>query len=40
MRVYINPGHDAKYDSGAVHRDDAGNVDLRECDVAPKLAMP
>ncbi|WP_044502796.1 N-acetylmuramoyl-L-alanine amidase family protein [Megasphaera massiliensis] len=37
MRVYINPGHDAKYDSGAVHRDDAGNVDLRECDVAAEI---
>lgn len=37
MKVYINPGHDIKYDSGAVHYDAAGNVDLRECDVAAEI---
>mgnify|MGYP001089426753 CR=1 FL=1 len=37
MKVYLNPGHDLKYDSGAVHRDAAGNVDLRECDVAIEI---
>ena len=37
MKVFINPGHDTKYDSGAVHTDTNGNVDLRECDVAIKL---
>ena len=30
MKVYINPGHDRKYDSGAVNP----NSGLRECDVA------
>lgn len=30
MKVYINPGHDTKYDSGAVNP----NSGLRECDVA------
>lgn len=37
MKVFINPGHDIKYDSGAVHYDTNGNVDLRECDVAVKI---
>lgn len=37
MKVFINPGHDIKYDSGAVHYDADGNVDLRECDVAAKI---
>ena len=37
MKVFINPGHDIKYDSGAVHYDTNGNVDLRECDVAAKI---
>lgn len=37
MKVYINPGHDTKYDSGAVHTDANGDVDLRECDVALKI---
>ena len=30
MKVFINPGHDTKYDSGAVNP----NSGLRECDVA------
>ena len=38
MKVFINPGHDIKYDSGAVHYDTNGNVDLRECDVAAKIS--
>lgn len=33
MRVYINPGHDQNYDSGAVNP----NTGLRECDVAAKI---
>jgi N-acetylmuramoyl-L-alanine amidase len=33
MRVYINPGHDLKYDSGAVNPTSG----LRECDVAAKI---
>ena len=33
MRVYINPGHDIDYDSGAVNPDSG----LRECDVALKI---
>lgn len=37
MKVFINPGHNIKYDSGAVHYDTNGNVDLRECDVAAKI---
>lgn len=37
MKVFINPGHDTKYDSGAVHTDANGNVDLRECDVAANI---
>ena len=37
MKVFINPGHDLKYDSGAVHLDSASNVDLRECDVAAEI---
>ncbi|SHK44645.1 N-acetylmuramoyl-L-alanine amidase family protein [Megasphaera elsdenii] len=37
MKVFLNPGHDTKYDSGAVHYDADGNVDLRECDVAAKI---
>lgn len=30
MKVFINPGHDIKYDSGAVNPDSG----MRECDVA------
>ncbi len=30
MKVYLNPGHDTKYDSGAVNPE----TGLRECDVA------
>jgi N-acetylmuramoyl-L-alanine amidase len=30
MRVYLNPGHDLDYDSGAVNV----NMGLRECDIA------
>lgn len=37
MKVFINPGHDTKYDSGAVHTDAAGATDLRECDVALEI---
>lgn len=37
MKVYINPGHDLDYDSGAVHTVTDGTVDLRECDVAAKI---
>lgn len=37
MKVYINPGHDLEYDSGAVHTATDGTVDLRECDVAFKI---
>lgn len=37
MKVYINPGHDLEYDSGAVHTNPDGTVDLRECDVAAKI---
>ena len=37
MKVYINPGHDLEYDSGAVHTVTDGTVDLRECDVAAKI---
>ncbi|MBS5519795.1 MAG: N-acetylmuramoyl-L-alanine amidase [Acidaminococcus intestini] len=33
MKVYINPGHDQKYDSGAVNP----TTGLRECDVALKI---
>lgn len=33
MKVYINPGHDLEYDSGAVNP----NSGLRECDVAAKI---
>lgn len=33
MRVYINPGHDVDYDSGAVNH----NSGLRECDIAAKI---
>jgi hypothetical protein len=27
MKVYINPGHDLEYDSGAVHTDEYDDVD-------------
>ena len=37
MKVFINPGHDTKYDSGAVHYDADGNVDLRECEAAMRM---
>lgn len=33
MKVFINPGHDKKYDSGAVNP----NSGLRECDVAAEV---
>lgn len=33
MKVYINPGHDKKYDSGAVNP----ATGLRECDVAAEV---
>lgn len=33
MKVYINPGHDIDYDSGAVNPTSG----LRECDVAAKI---
>ena len=33
MKVYLNPGHDLKYDSGAVNP----NTGLRECDVAAEV---
>lgn len=33
MKVYINPGHDLKYDSGAVNP----VTGVRECDVAAKI---
>ena len=33
MKVYINPGHDTKYDSGAVNPENG----MRECDVAAKI---
>lgn len=35
MKIYVNPGHDRKLDSGAVNT----NLQLRECDVAYELAM-
>ena len=33
MKVFINPGHDTKYDSGAVNPSSG----LRECDVAASI---
>ena len=33
MKVYLNPGHDTKYDSGAVNP----NSGLRECNVAAEV---
>lgn len=33
MKVFINPGHDTTYDSGAVNQ----NTGLRECDVAAEV---
>lgn len=33
MKVFINPGHDTTYDSGAV----SPNTGLRECDVAAEV---
>lgn len=33
MKVFINPGHDTQYDSGAVNPDSG----LRECDVAERI---
>lgn len=33
MKVFINPGHDKTYDSGAVNQ----NTGLRECDVAAAI---
>ena len=35
MKVFINPGHDTQYDSGAVNPDSG----LRECDVAELRAL-
>ena len=35
MKVFINPGHDLKYDSGAVNP----NSGLRECDVAADIGQ-
>lgn len=34
MKVFLNPGHDKNYDSGAVNP----NTGLRECDVAADIA--
>lgn len=33
MKVFLNPGHDLKYDSGAVNP----NTGMRECDVAAEV---
>lgn len=33
MKVYINPGHDTKYDSGAIN----AHTGLRECDIAAEV---
>lgn len=33
MKVFLNPGHDMKYDSGAINP----NSGLRECDVAAEV---
>ena len=33
MKVFLNPGHDLKYDSGAVNPDSG----MRECDVAAEV---
>ncbi len=35
MRVFLNPGHDLVYDSGAVNQDRG----LRECDIAHDIGM-
>lgn len=35
MRVFLNPGHDPEYDSGAVNQ----GMGLRECDVARDIGM-
>lgn len=35
MRVFLNPGHDLAYDSGAVNQ----GMGLRECDVARDIGM-
>ncbi len=35
MKVFINPGHDLKYDSGAVNP----NSGMRECDVAARIGQ-
>lgn len=35
MKVFINPGHDLKYDSGAVNQ----HTGLRECDVAAQIGQ-
>lgn len=35
MKIYLNPGHDRKRDSGAVNT----NLNLRECDIAYALAQ-
>lgn len=35
MKIYLNPGHDRKLDSGAVNT----TLQLRECDVAYELAQ-
>ena len=36
MRVFLNPGHDPEYDSGAVNQ----GMGLRECDVARDVGAP
>lgn len=33
MKVYLNPGHDQEYDSGAVNE----SMGLRECDIAEEI---
>lgn len=35
MRVFLNPGHDREYDSGAVNQD----MGLRECDIAYDIGI-
>ena len=37
MKVYINPGHDLQYDSGAVHYNADGAIDLKENEVASTI---
>ena len=35
MRVFLNPGHDPEYDSGAVNQ----GMGLRECDIAHDVGV-